>query len=157
EAAADELLAVEAATTGRRGPGQPGSARAFPGESCSPAAAFGPGMIFDLQPGCAQLAVAADAVAAEDRFGGVPEGELVGTLGAWDGVDAHGAARRLAVVGELDRRNPSPEDAEFTADEIANALGESRVRADELTGTAGRLDTHLPGTRAALYDGTLSL
>jgi hypothetical protein len=30
-AAADELLAVEAATTGRRGPGQPGSARVFPG------------------------------------------------------------------------------------------------------------------------------
>src|SRR5215468_7320134 len=27
EAAADELLAVKAATTGRRGPGQPGSAR----------------------------------------------------------------------------------------------------------------------------------
>src|SRR6185437_14322856 len=41
-AAADELLAVEAATTGRRGPGQPGSARVFPGESSSPAAAFGP-------------------------------------------------------------------------------------------------------------------
>ena len=31
EAAADELLAVEAATTGRRGPGQPGSARILPG------------------------------------------------------------------------------------------------------------------------------
>src|SRR5579871_5373685 len=31
EAASDELLAVEAATTGRRGPGQPGSARVFPG------------------------------------------------------------------------------------------------------------------------------
>ena len=44
EAAADELLAVEAATTGRRGPGQPGSARIFPGQSSSPAAAFGPGM-----------------------------------------------------------------------------------------------------------------
>ncbi len=51
QAAADELLAVEAATTGRRGPGQPGSARVFPGESSSPAAAFGPGMIFDLLPG----------------------------------------------------------------------------------------------------------
>ena len=38
EAAADELLAVEAATTGRRGPGQPGSARVFPGQSSSPAA-----------------------------------------------------------------------------------------------------------------------
>ena len=45
QAAADELLAVEAATTGRRGPGQPGSARIFPGESASPAAGFGPGMV----------------------------------------------------------------------------------------------------------------
>ena len=43
QAAADELLAVKAASTGRRGPGQPGSARIFPGESCSPAAGFGPG------------------------------------------------------------------------------------------------------------------
>jgi hypothetical protein len=157
EAAADELLAVKAATTGRRGPGQPGSARVFPGESSSPAAAFGPGLPLDVLPGCAQLAVSADAAADEDRFDGVPEGELVGLLCAWDRVEAHAAARKLAVVAELDRRNPSPEDAEFTADEIANALGESRVRADELTGTAGRLDTHLPGTRAALYDGTLSL
>ena len=54
EAAADELLAVEAATTGRRGPGQPGSARIFPGQSSSPAAGFGPGMPLDLLPGCAQ-------------------------------------------------------------------------------------------------------
>ena len=53
EAAADELLAVEAATTGRRGPGQPGSARVFPGESSSPAAGFGPGMPLDVLPGCA--------------------------------------------------------------------------------------------------------
>jgi hypothetical protein len=51
EAAADELLAVEAATTGRRGPGQPGSARIFPGESSSPAAGFGPGMPLDVLPG----------------------------------------------------------------------------------------------------------
>ena len=65
EAAADELLAVKAATTGRRGPGQPGSARVFPGESASPAAAFGPGMPLDVVPGCAGLAVAADA--ADDR------------------------------------------------------------------------------------------
>ena len=66
EAAADELLAVKAATTGRRGPGQPGSARVFPGESCSPAASFGPGMALDVLPGCAGLAVAAEA-AAEER------------------------------------------------------------------------------------------
>jgi hypothetical protein len=66
EAAADELLAVEAATTGRRGPGQPGSARVFPGESCSPAAGFGPGMPVDILPGCAGLAVAADAAVEDD-------------------------------------------------------------------------------------------
>src|SRR5690348_11898825 len=80
EAAADELLAVKAATTGRRGPGQPGSARVFPGESSSRAGGFGPGMPLDVLPGCAQLAVAADAAANEDRFDGVPEGELVGLL-----------------------------------------------------------------------------
>ena len=61
EAAASDLLAAQAATTGRRGPGQPGSARTFPGESSSPAAAFGPGMALDVLPGCAGLAVAADA------------------------------------------------------------------------------------------------
>ena len=153
DAAADELLAVEAASTGRRGPGQPGSARVFPGESSSPAAAFGPGMVFDVLPGCAQLAVAADAAAPDDGFAGISEAELVGVLCGWDRVEAHAAARKLAVIAELDRRNPAPEDAEFTADQIANALGESRFRADELTGTAGHLDTHLPGTRAALRDG----
>jgi hypothetical protein len=157
ETAADELLAVEAASTGRRGPGQPGSARVFPGESSSPAAGFGPGMPLDVEPGCAGLALAADGAAWDDRFDGVSEAELIGLLCAWDRVEAHAAARKLAVVAELDRRNPSPEDAEFTADQIANALGESRVRADELMGTAGHLDTHLPGTKAALLDGTLSL
>ena len=108
EAAADELLAVEAATTGRRGPGQPGSARVFPGESSSPAAAFGPGLPLDVLPGCAQLAVSADAAADDDRFDGVPEGELVGLLCAWDRVEAHAAARKLAVIAELGRRNPKP-------------------------------------------------
>src|SRR6476646_7303472 len=157
EAAADELLAAGAAATGRRGPGQPGSARVFPGESSSPAAAFGPGMVFDVLPGCAQLAVAADAAAEDDGFAGVSEGELVGLMCAWDRVEAHAAARKLAAVAELDRRNPKPEDAEFTADQVACALGESRFRADELMGTAGHLDTHLPGTSAALRDGIVSL
>src|SRR6476469_752490 len=155
-AAADELLAIEAATSGRRGPGQPGSARVFPGESSSPAAAFGPGMPLDVLPGGADLAVAADA-AGEDRFDGVSEGELVGLLCAWDRVEAHAASRKLAVIAELARRNPAPEDAEFTADEVANALGESRTRGYDLMGVAGHLDTHLPGSKAALREGTVSL
>jgi hypothetical protein len=157
EAAADELLAVKAATTGRRGPGQPGSARVFPGESSSPAAGFGPGMALDVLPGCAQLAVAADAAAADDGFAGVSEAELIGLVCGWDRVEAHAAARKLAAIAELGRRNPCPEDAEFTADQLACALGESRARADELMGTGGHLDTHLPGTAAALRDGTISL
>jgi hypothetical protein len=113
DAATDDLLAVAAAASGRRGPGQPGSARVFPGQSSSPAAAFGPGMIFDLLPGCAQLAVAADAAAGDDDFDSVSEAELVGIMCAWDRVEAHAAARKLAAVAELSRRNPEPAPAGF--------------------------------------------
>jgi hypothetical protein len=138
EAAADELLAVKAATTGRRGPGQPGSARVFPGESASRAAAFGPGMALDVLPGCAGLAVAAEA-AAEDGFAGVSEAELIGVMCAWDRMEAHAHARKLAAVAELARRNPGELDQEFTADQVAYALGESRARADSLIGMAQTL------------------
>ena len=157
EAAADELLAVEAATTGRRGPGQPGSARVFPGQSSSPAAGFGPGMPLDVLPGCAQLAVAADAAAGEDgRFAGVSEAELAGVVCAWDRVEAHAAARKLAAIAELARRNPAPEDGEFTADLVAYALGESRGRAGDLVDLARTLQDRLPGTMGALDDGTIT-
>jgi hypothetical protein len=157
EAAADELLAVKAATTGRRGPGQPGSARVFPGQSSSPAAGFGPGMPLDILPGCAGLAVAADAAAGEDGgFAGVSEAELVGMLCAWDRVEAHAAARKLAAVAELARRNPEPGDQEFIADEVAHALAESRSRAEVLVDLARTLQTRLPGTAAALLDGTIT-
>ena len=148
---------MEAASTGGGARASPARRGSSPVESSSPAAAFGPGMVFDVLPGCAQLAVAADAAAGDDRFAGVSEAELIGIMCAWDRVEAHAAARKLAAIGELERRNLKPEDAEFTADQIACALGESRFRADELTGTAGHLDTHLPGTRAALRDGTVSL
>src|SRR6266536_3574099 len=152
-AAADELLAVEAATTGRRGPGQPGSARVFPGQSSSPAAGFGPGMPLDVLPGCAALAVAADAAAGEDdRFAGVSEAELIGVVCAWDRVEAHAGARKLAAAAELARRNPAPEDAEFTADQVAYALGESRGPAGDLVDLAQTLQARLPGTATALLD-----
>jgi Domain of unknown function (DUF222) len=157
EAAADELLAVDAATAGRRGPGQPGSARVFPGQSSSPAAAFGPGMPLDILPGGPALAVAADAAAGgDDGFAGVSEAELLGMVCAWDRVEAHAGARKLAAIAELARRNPAPEDAEFTADQVAYALAESRGRADTLIDLAQTLGTRLPGTRAALLDGTIT-
>jgi Domain of unknown function (DUF222) len=156
QAAADELLAVEAATTGRRGPGQPGSARVFPGESASPAASFGPGMALDVLPGCPALAVAADAAGEDDGFAGVSDGELIGIVCAWDRVESHAAARKLAAIAELGRRNPGAQDEEFAADQLAYALADSRGHAGSLLDLAQSLETRLPGTKAALLDGTIS-
>ena len=97
-------LAAVAARAGRRGPGQPGSARRFPGESSSRAAAFGTGLVLDVMPGCPDLAMLADAAAGEDdRYQGASDDELVGVLSAWDRLEAHMAARKLAAVAELIR------------------------------------------------------
>jgi hypothetical protein len=109
ETDADEMLALDAASAGRRGPGHPGSARTFPGESASRAAGFGAGMAWDVIPGCAQLAVAADAAADDGRgdgFGGVADHELIGLVCARDRVEAHAAARKLVAIAEVFRRNP---------------------------------------------------
>ncbi len=104
EAAADEVLAVEAASTGRRGPGHPGSARVFPGESASTAAGFGTGMPLDVTPGCPELAVAADAAGGggdKDCFDGVADHELIGLLCAWDRLEAHLATRLTGTMAAL--------------------------------------------------------
>ena len=114
-------------------------------------------MVLDVLPGCAGLAVAADAAAGEDaRFGGVSEAELIGVMCGWDRVEAHAHARKLAAIAELARRNPGELDQEFTGDQVAYALGESRARADSLIGMAQALPARLPGTKAALEDGTVS-
>jgi hypothetical protein len=125
-------------------------------------------MALDNLPACPQLAVAADAAGEDDGFAGVSDGELVGVVCGWDRVEAHAAARKLAAVAELIRRRPErgcePEGQarmpaiwdEFTADELACALGESRGRAEGLLTFAQALQTRLPGTRAALRDGTIT-
>ncbi len=170
EAAADEMLALDAASAGRRGPGHPGSARIFPGESASRAAGFGTGMAWDVIPGCAQLAVAADAAVGDgsaDRFDGVADHELIGLVCAWDRLEAHMAARKLAAIAEVFRRNPEdgfeprpgrmPEVVhEFTRDELACALGESRGQAEALLTVAWHLAGRLTGTGAALRDGIIT-
>ncbi len=161
--------AAEPGWLGRRGPGQPGSARVFPGESGSRAAAFGTGMALDVMPACPGLALAADAAAGDDdSYQGASDDELTGVLCAWDRVEAHAAARKLAATAELIRRRPEPgcgpEGAarmpaawdEFSADELAQALAESRGRADGMLSLALALAARLPGTRAALRDGTIT-
>ena len=169
QAAADEMLALDAASTGRRGPGQAGSARVFPGESASRAAGFGTGMAWDVMPGCVQLAVAADAAVGgpADRFGGTADHELVGLVCAWDRLEAHAAARKLVALAEVFRRNPEdgfePEPGqmplvvhEFTRDQLALALGESRAAADWLLTVAWHLATRLAATLDALRDGVIT-
>ncbi len=161
--------AVLAASPGRRGPGQPGSARVFAGESASRAAAFGTGLALDVMPGCAGLAAFADQAARDDdAYQGASDDELLGVLCAWDRVEAHAWARKFAAIAELIRRRPAagcalegegriPEAfGEFAAEELALVLAESRGRAEDLLTIALALEARLPGTKAALRDGVIS-
>jgi hypothetical protein len=116
-----------------------------------PAAAFGSGAALDVMPGCPELALFADAAAgADDGYAGVCDDELTGAVRAWDRVEARAAARKLAAIAEQVRRHPEPGCApegpgripagwdEFTADELAWALAESRGRAEDLLTLAVR-------------------
>ena len=127
-------------------------------------------MAWDVTPGCAQLAVAADAAVdggPADSFGGVADHELVGLVCAWDRLESHMAARKLVAVAEVFRRNPEdgfePEPGqmpavvhEFTRDQLALALGESRAAVDWLLTVAWHLATRLDGTLDALRDGIIT-
>src|SRR5689334_15156357 len=166
-----QVLAAQAAAAAarRRGPGQPGSARPLAGETSSAAAGFGTGMLLDVMPACPDLAVLAGRAAGDgDSYAGVSDDELTGVLCAWDRLEAHMAARKLAAITELARRRPeldAPSSGrpagsgteDFTADEIAHALAESRRKAGELMTVADSLGSKLPGTRAALRDGVITL
>jgi hypothetical protein len=132
-------------------------------------AGFAQGAPFDTAPGCAALAGFAGAAAGDDDgYRGVRDDELVGAIRAWNRVQAHAAARKYAAVAELIRRRPAEgarpqgqarlprEWDEFTADELADALAESRQRAGDVLELARDLAARLPGTAAALRSGTLS-
>ena len=167
EAAADEMLALDAASTGRRGPGRRGCSR---GSRTAGRAGSAPGWRGTLTPGCAQLAVAADAAAdgggPGDSLGGEADHELVGLVCAFDRLEAHMAVRKLVAIAEVFRRNPEggfePGPGrmpavvhEFTRDQLALALGESRAAADWLLTVAWHLATRL-GTLDALADGIIT-
>jgi hypothetical protein len=58
-------------------------------------------------PGCPDLAMLADQAAGQDdRYEGACDDELIGVLCAWDRLEAHMAARKLAAFAELIRRRP---------------------------------------------------
>jgi hypothetical protein len=166
---ADVLAAQAAAASARRrGPGQPGSAGLRAGESSSQAAAFGTGQCLDVMPACPDLALLADAAAGpDDSYAGASDDELIGVLCAWDRIESHTHARKLAAITELRRRRPlidlpasrrgaGARDEDYLADEIAHVLAESRRAADGLAAVAEQLHGKLPGTRAALRDGVIT-
>ncbi len=67
------------AAAGRRGPGMPGSAKAFPGEYVSRASGFASGMPLDTAPGCLTLGQFAEQATGEDNcYDGASDDELVG-------------------------------------------------------------------------------
>ena len=162
-------MAAVGAGVGRRGPGMPGSAGSFPGEYTSGSAGFAAGRPLDVAPGCAVLGLfAEDAAGDGDGYPGASDDELVGVICAWDRAEAAMAARKHAAVAELIRRRPSPGCVpegearmpegwhEFTARELAAALGESAGAAEGLLWLAWELEVSLPATRAAFRSGVLS-
>ena len=115
----------------------------------------------------ADAAVEDTAGGPGDSFGKVADHELVGLVCAWDRLEAHMAARKLVAIAEVFRRNPEdgfePKPGqmpavvhEFTRDQLAFALGESRAQADWLLTVAWHLATRLGATLDALRDGIIT-
>jgi hypothetical protein len=135
----------------------------------SRAAGFASGKPLDTAPGRLTLAAFAEEAAGEDdRYPGASDDELAGVICAWERVEAHISARKHAAVAELIRRRPAkgcqlggpaqmPEASdEFTARELAAALGESRAAAEDMLSLAHELEVNLPGTKAAFRSGILN-
>ena len=152
----------------RRGPGQPGSARRFPGEYPGRAAQFATGMLMDVMPGRPELAGFADEAAGpDDRFEGASDDEVLGVLCAWDRVEAHAAARKHAAAAELIRRRARARSRARGAGPDARRHGMSsppassstvlaerpRRDAEDMLGLARDLEVKLSGTKAAFRDG----
>jgi Domain of unknown function (DUF222) len=157
---------ARASKGGRRGPGQPGSARWIPAASPGPAGTFAAGHPLDTAPGGAALhGLAEYAVGTDDRFPGTSDDELTGIICALDRAEAAAAALKHAAVAELIRRRPGPvaEPAlatpgrweEFTGTELSWALADTRWAAEDMLDLAQTLTTKLPGTYAAFRTGVL--
>ena len=163
-----ELAAADAGIRGRRGPGQPGSARRVPGSSGSPAGGFGAGQPLDVAPGGSALLGFADRVAGDEkRLGAATDDEIIGLICALDRAEASACSLKHAALAELIRRRPAPGCplqgqarmpecwAEFAADEVRWALAGTRYEADAMLDLARALEVKLPGTKEAFRTGVL--
>jgi hypothetical protein len=163
------MAADAAGALGRRGPGMPGSAQTFPGVYASRSSGFASGKPLDTAVGCLVLGqFAEEAAGPDDRYPGASDDELGGVICAWDRVEAYASSRKHAAAAELIRRRPAegcvpagpaqmPEACdEFTVQELASILGESRAAAGDMLSLAHELEVNLPGTKAAFRAGILN-
>ncbi len=172
QAAADEAAAAEhiaglgataamgAAASARRGRGQKGSAHLIPGICQGPGGGFGSGQVLDVAPGGPVLMSHIEKAADDDgSFDGTSDDELFGLIAASDRCEAANSAVKHAAVAALIRRRPGKVPgswAEFTDQELASVLAESRHAADSLLDLASDLDAKLTGTRALFREGLIT-
>ena len=130
---------------------------------------FASGKPLDTAPGCLVLGQFAEEAAGDgDCYPGASDDELGGAICAWDRVEAYASSRKHAATAELIRRRPAegcepagpaqmPEACdEFTAQELASILGESRAAAEDMLSLTQELEVNLPGTKAAFRAGILN-
>ena len=151
---------MAAVAASRRGPGQAGSARMFPGVCDSPAGGFGTGQGLDVTPGGGWLLTAIQNAAGDGgRFERATDDELAGLLAAADRCEASASAVKHTLAAAIARRRPGQVAgtwSEFTAQELAAVLAESRHAMETLLEVADELDAKLPGTAALFRAGLIT-
>ena len=159
-AAMGETSAMAAATASRRGPGQKGSARVLPGVCQGPGGGFGSGQALDIAPGGTVALGHIERAAGDDgSFDGTSDDELLGIIAAADRCEAAGSALKHTAVAALIRRRPGKVPgawAEFTDQELASVLAESRHAAESMLDLAHDLEHKLPGTSALFRTGLIT-
>jgi uncharacterized protein DUF222 len=122
-----------------------------------------------VPPGVGLAGLLDAAAGTGDRYAGLGDGDVLAGVERWNALESWAAARKLAGIGELIRRNPeggyaAAEPGGLPAawrrdlcEEIACELAVSRAAADKLAGLAHDLAGRLPLTAQALLGGVLDL
>ena len=116
-----------------------------------------------------RLALAADETSGpERRCPGATDDELAGLLRAWAAIESWASGAKLAVIAEMIRRDDAPRRGGYHGDlpdewsaslrhELATALACSVQSAEATAWLAWEQQARLPGVRALLNDGTVTL
>jgi hypothetical protein len=116
-----------------------------------------------------RLALVADEVSGQERRClGATDDELAGLLRGWAAIESWASGAKLGVIAEMIRRDDAPRHGGCHGDlpdewspslrhELAGALACSVQSAETTTWLAWEQQARLPGVRASLSNGTLTL